>query len=119
MDYDPPPPVPYHPHVVHRIVMAPSSGAATAALVFGIIGILGGWCLFGIPCVIAIICGHVGMADTKDGSKAGRGNAVAGLVLGYVCVVPMILVTVWLLVSFVGGMAAVMGGMSSTSGSSY
>lgn len=85
-------PNPYHP----RPVVAPTSGMATAALVFGIIGFLGGWCLFGIPCLIAIGCGHLGMSETKNGTKAGRGSAVAGLILGYVCVVPMALIAIWL-----------------------
>ncbi|MBO3751500.1 DUF4190 domain-containing protein [Streptosporangiaceae bacterium NEAU-GS5] len=77
-------------------VQAPqTSGLATASLVLGIIGILGGWCVFGIPCLMAIILGHLGLNDTKDGRRAGRGSAVAGLVLGYLFIVPAVLITFW------------------------
>ncbi|MCW2877809.1 MAG: hypothetical protein JWQ95_1909 [Sphaerisporangium sp.] len=33
-------------------------------------------------------------AETKTGKKAGHGSAVAGLILGYICVVPMALITI-------------------------
>ncbi|MEH0844954.1 DUF4190 domain-containing protein [Micromonospora sp. CPCC 205711] len=82
----------YPPPVV--ITAAPTSGTATAAMVLGIIGVLGGWCVFGLPCILAVILGHVGLHETREGRKAGRGMAVAGLVLGYVFVVPMITLTV-------------------------
>ena len=76
---------------------APSSGAATASLIFGIVGIVGGWCLLGLPCLLAVIFGHIGLAATRDNRMQGRGLAVAGLVLGYICVIPAILLTVWIL----------------------
>ena len=101
--HQPHPPVPYspaphgqgwpQPTFVQPIVVTqqvPSSGLATASLVFGIIGVLGGWCLLGIPCIIAVICGHGGLAQTKDGSMSGRGMAVAGLIMGYLVVGPAI-----------------------------
>ncbi|MDW3846310.1 DUF4190 domain-containing protein [Micromonospora sp. BRA006-A] len=66
---------------------------ATASLVLGILGVLGGWCLFGLPCVLAVILGHLALRDTRDGTRSGHGMAVAGLVLGYVFVGPMILFT--------------------------
>jgi hypothetical protein len=72
----------------------PNSGAATASLVFGIIGIVGGWCLLGVPCLLAVILGHVGLSATKDNRMQGRGMAVAGLVLGYVCLIPAVVITV-------------------------
>lgn len=90
-----PPQYAYQPPIV--VAVPPTSGVATASLVLGILGILGGWCLFGLPCIAAVILGHLGMAATRDGRRGGRGQAVAGLILGYVCVVPMIIFTLMLI----------------------
>ncbi|MDZ5443406.1 DUF4190 domain-containing protein [Micromonospora sp. 4G57] len=98
--YPPVSAVPYqpggYPPAGQRIaVQAPlTSGMATASLVLGILGVLGGWCLFGLPCILAVILGHVALAETRDGRRSGHGMAVAGLVLGYVFVGPMIAFTV-------------------------
>ncbi|ATO13243.1 hypothetical protein CO540_04885 [Micromonospora sp. WMMA2032] len=70
-----------------------TSGMATASLVLGILGVLGGWCLFGLPCLLAVVLGHLALRETRDGARSGHGMAVAGLVLGYVFVGPMILFT--------------------------
>lgn len=78
-----------YPHVV-TVQKLPTSGAAVAALIFGIISALGGFCLLGIPCVVAVLCGHIGLADTKEGIKSGRGMAIAGLILGYLCLIPAV-----------------------------
>jgi hypothetical protein len=101
--YYPPQQQPYYPPQ-QIIVAAPStSGIATASLVFGIIGALGGFCLFGIPCILAFILGMFGLAATKDGTRGGRGQAVAGLILGGLFVIPAVLVIVF------GGIGAVIG----------
>ncbi|MEO7837044.1 MAG: DUF4190 domain-containing protein [Acidimicrobiales bacterium] len=94
----PTPPGPYPQPVI--VAVRPTSGAATASMVLGIIGVLGGWCLLGIPCALAVILGHVAMNETKTGAKSGHGMAVAGLILGYVCVVPAVVLT---LMVFAGG----------------
>jgi hypothetical protein len=115
--YDPyrPPPVPaphqpsppgvrpaYGPPATNVVVrVPPASGPAVASMVLGILGVLGGWCLFGLPCLLAVVLGHVGLHETRDNAKSGRGMAVAGLVLGYVFVVPMVLLTVMV---FFGGL---------------
>ena len=78
-------------------VTAPTSGWSVAALVLGILGILVGWCALGIPCVLAVVFGHLGLNETKHGAKAGKGMAIAGLVLGYVCLVPTVLITIWMI----------------------
>ncbi|MFI6743778.1 DUF4190 domain-containing protein [Nonomuraea sp. NPDC050451] len=70
---------------------APTSGLAVASLVFGIIGLLGSWFLLGIPSITAIVLGHAATGKTKRGIRPGHGMAVAGLVLGYVVVVPAFL----------------------------
>ena len=77
-----------------------TSGMATASLVLGILGVLGGWCLFGLPCILAVVLGHLALRETRDGTRTGHGMAVAGLVLGYVFVGPMIAFTVLM---FFGG----------------
>ncbi|MEU1966420.1 DUF4190 domain-containing protein [Micromonospora sediminicola] len=82
-----------------------TSGMATASLVLGILGVLGGWCLFGLPCLLAVVLGHLALRETRDGARSGHGMAVAGLVLGYVFVGPMILFT--LMVFFGGVLTAV------------
>ncbi|MET7709884.1 DUF4190 domain-containing protein [Micromonospora sp. NPDC005413] len=89
------PPIQYQPLPPQMVVQAaPSSDLATASMVLGILGFLGGWCLFGLPCVLAVILGHIGLHETRDGRKSGRGMAVTGLILGYVFVGPMIALTV-------------------------
>jgi hypothetical protein len=71
---------------IQRVV--PTSGWATASLVFGLLGLFGGWCLMAVPCVLAVIAGHVGLSHTETGERGGRGQAVAGLILGYLMVIP-------------------------------
>jgi hypothetical protein len=95
----------YQTPIVVTVTAPPASGAATASLVLGLIGILVGYCLFGIPCVLAVIFGHIGLVQTRGGEKSGRGMAVAGLVLGYICVIPMIIFTV-LFIGLIFGSAA-------------
>ncbi|MFG3711941.1 DUF4190 domain-containing protein [Micromonospora sp. NPDC047730] len=101
----PPPPSPRPPYgypATHVVVQVPpTSGVAVASMVLGILGVLGGWCLFGLPCLLAVILGHVGLNETRNNAKSGRGMAVAGLVLGYVFVAPMVLLTVMV---FFGGL---------------
>lgn len=88
------PPAGYNQPLPILVQIPPTSGTATASMVLGILGVLGGWCLFGLPCILAVILGHVGLRETRHGTKSGRGMAVAGLVLGYVFVGPMILFTI-------------------------
>lgn len=103
----PQPPVPWqqpYPQSVQQVVMVqalPTSGWAVAALVFGILGMLGGFCLFAVPCVIAVICGHAGLIETRGGAKSGRGMAIAGMIMGYLFVGPAIAVVA------MGGLGAV------------
>jgi len=75
------------------VIAAPNSGVATASMVLGIIGLVFGWCMCGIPSLIAIILGHMGIAQTRDNRLGGRGMAVAGLVMGYVLIIPTIILT--------------------------
>jgi hypothetical protein len=56
-----------------------TSGAAVTSLVLGIVG-----CVPFVTGILAIIFGIVGLRKTRDPSVAGKGMAVAGLVLGIV-----------------------------------
>ncbi|WP_143728336.1 DUF4190 domain-containing protein [Micromonospora cremea] len=65
------PPIGYPP--AHIVVHGPpTSGLAVASLVLGILGVLGGWCLFGVPCLLAVVLGHVGQRDTRHNMKSGE-----------------------------------------------
>lgn len=93
------------PGIFMQASVKPASGAATWALVTGIIGLLVGWCLFGLPSIAAVILGHIGERQTKDDRTTGRGMAVTGLVLGYVGIIPGIILTFWMIAGM--GAAAV------------
>ena len=96
-DYVPPPVWTPRPAVPVR----PPSGVSVSALILGIAGVVLGLCTFGLPNIAAVILGHMGLADTKDGTKSGRGMAIAGLVMGYVTLAPAIVFSVWVLVGAV------------------
>jgi type II secretory pathway pseudopilin PulG len=76
---------------------AQTSKLAAASLVLGILSIVPCPLLAGIP---AVICGHLalGRISRSGGSLAGSGLAIAGLVMGYVSFV-------LLLVAFLAGLA--------------
>lgn len=59
-----------------------ANGMATASLIFGIIGVPLGFCFLGIPCVLALIFGIVGIVQTTRRGQRGRGIAIAGTILG-------------------------------------
>ncbi|MEV0151247.1 MULTISPECIES: DUF4190 domain-containing protein [unclassified Nonomuraea] len=92
-DHRPPP----HPHPTQP--SAPTSGIAVASLIFGIIGLIGSWCLFGIPSIVAIVLGHAAARKTKQGIRPGHGMAVAGLVLGYIVAVPAFLISAFVILT--------------------
>jgi hypothetical protein len=98
----PPPPV-----YVQPAPPPPVSGLAVASMVLAIIGLLSGCCTFGIPAILAVILGHVALAETRNGAKTGYGMAIAGLVMGYLLVLPALVFSIWIL--FAGGMAAISG----------
>jgi hypothetical protein len=85
----------YHPPVAN-------SGLAVASMVCGIAGYA--TCLFWILSIPAVICGHMALNQIRDSSlpMAGRGMAIAGLILGYLG----ILITLGLFSSFLFAIAA-------------
>ena len=62
---------------------------AVASLVLGIVSLAGGCALAGIPPVLAIIFGALALRGTNQpaGGSAGRGMAIAGIVLGVVAII--------------------------------
>lgn len=78
------------------VAARPSSTAAVWALVLGLVGFFAGWCMLGVPCLAAVIVGHVAVADTRNDRKSGRGMAIAGLALGYVALAPAVILFFWL-----------------------
>ena len=63
-------------------VAVPTSGLAIASLVCGIMSLV--TCVF-LPGIPAVICGHMALSHlSRPGVRmAGRGMAVAGLIMGY------------------------------------
>lgn len=73
----------------------PTSGYATAALVLG----LGTFIAGGLAGLLAVIFGHIALREVNAGVRGGKGQAVAGLVLGYIAIV----LTALLILLFVAG----------------
>lgn len=61
-----------------------TNGMSVASMVLGIVGILLGYCMFAVPCILAVILGHVALVQIKRTGQNGRGMAITGLVLGYI-----------------------------------
>jgi len=89
------------PATVTVVLTPPSSGAATSSMVLGIIGLVFACFSCGIPSLLAIIFGHVGLNQTRNNVMSGRGFAIAGMVMGYVLIIPALIATAYL-VSYYG-----------------
>lgn len=61
---------------------APQNGMGTAALVLGIVGLAIGWCFYGIPSILAIIFGVLGVKKANQGLATNKAMAQWGLWLG-------------------------------------
>jgi hypothetical protein len=106
--------------VYQHVIKQPTNGLAVTSLVLGIVAIASGiWSpipivgLFaaffgGLPALLAVIFGHFGYAASHR-IGVGRGNAIAGLVLGYVTLGIIVLTTLFWIVAIAGS--------ASTSGS--
>lgn len=62
----------------------PQNGLGTAALVLGIVGLTIGWCAYGIPSILAIIFGAIGLKKANAGLATNRSVALWGLWLGII-----------------------------------
>lgn len=76
------------------VAMLPSSGFATAGLVFGILALVGFWVPFGdVLCAgLAVLFSILGLSQVRGGAYSGHGKAVAGLVMGIIGLIPAIIV---------------------------
>lgn len=77
----------YPPGYPVMVPVAPRTSAfAVWSLVLGIVGL----CpyAFGIPCILAVIFGHISLGEIKrsNGQVTGYGMGLAGLILGYVAI---------------------------------
>jgi hypothetical protein len=71
----------FYPAAVQR----PTDGLAIASLVLGIVWV--SW----VGSILAVIFGHISLRRIEREGKAGRGMAIAGLVLGYVGIATLLL----------------------------
>ncbi len=81
---------------------AQTSGKSTAALVLGILGLVLCPLIFSI---LALIFGYQARADIdrSNGTIRGRGNATAGIVLGWIGIAFMVLLVVGIVAFGIGG----------------
>ena len=109
---------PYGPSqtIYQHVVRPPSNGMAVAALVLGIVAIaVGVWTIIPIlglvaaffaflPGVLAVVFGAIGRTRSKALGGLGRGQAMAGLVLGSITLGIIVLTTlVWILATVATG----------------
>ncbi len=81
---------PYKPESTYHPVAPPTSGAATLSLILGIIA----WTVLPIVGALgAVIAGHIARREirTAGGQLGGNGLAMAGLILGYLQLVPLVI----------------------------
>ncbi len=99
--FAPPPPGGFTPASVYTgaPLQAQSNGLATAALVCGILILCFG-CLTGIP---ALVLGIMGLKKSEELGGTGKGQAVAGIVLGALSIVGVILYFIWVVVIAASG----------------
>lgn len=75
----------------------PENGTGTAALVLGILGLVG----CGLCAIPAVICGHMGLKKADRGEADNRGHAQAGLIMGYIGVAFLVLAILYVVFVFV------------------
>jgi hypothetical protein len=87
-----------------------TSGLAVASMIIGILSVLGAW-VFLIPPLLAVIFGHSSLGScNKNPQLDGKGMAIAGLVMGWLCL------TGWILfILFFGGLA-ILGAIGAAAG---
>ena len=93
---DPQPPVRYVGQPPVHYVQSSTNGLAVTAMVLGIAGFF----TFGALSIPAVIVGHIALAGQKARDGFGRGQAVTGLVLGYLLILGWLLF--WVFVVLIG-----------------
>jgi len=94
----PPPPMPsgpggfnpppgYQPYGGPAMQQQPTnSGLAIAGFVLSLVGLVPCFWLFQIPALLGTIFGFIGLKQTKDGARKGRGMALTAVILGVLLV---------------------------------
>lgn len=98
-------PVPYGAYGAPAYPVAPArptSGLAITSLVCGIAGVVLIWAILPIlASIAAVITGHMALRQTKnDPGLAGRGMAIAGLILGYAMIAIGAFTLISIIISF-------------------
>ena len=75
----------------------PPRGLSVASMVLGIVGLVMGWFLLGLPSIVGVVLGHIGLKR----EPAGRPFAITGLVTGYIGVGIAVIATLALLAAFI------------------
>ncbi|MBA3826508.1 MAG: DUF4190 domain-containing protein [Ktedonobacterales bacterium] len=102
-------PAPYPPagSPPPMLAQAQSNGAATTAMVLGIIGVILCWIpvLGGVSIIlggIGAVFGHRGFAQARRSpAQMGRGQAIAGLILSYLALAVSLAITIFVGVNIV------------------
>ena len=96
----PPANVVYHQHDYNN-QPTKTSGLAVTSMIMGILSVIGG-AFFILPPLLAVIFGHVAVGScNKNRMLGGKGMAIAGLVMGWLCLAGWIVFFL-----FFGGLAA-------------
>ena len=97
--YPPPPPPGYEQGGHGTPPAAPRNGLGVAALVLGILGLVGAWVPIvgiggGVLGLVAVILGIVGRKRAARGQATNGGLALAGIITGALAVVLAVVVTI-------------------------
>lgn len=95
----PPPPV----SGIHMSLQATAPGLAMASLALGVLGLIPCCVCAPVTCLPAIVCGHLARAQIRKsrGALGGDGAALAGLALGYLSLLLMLLLAAIAVPAFV------------------
>ena len=93
------PPAGYQPYTGQSMQNNSNSRMAIASLVLSLVGIIPCFWGFQIPGLLGVIFGFVGLSQTKNNARRGRGMAIAGLVIGIILIVIAVAVWAYLLTS--------------------
>lgn len=80
-----------------------TNGMATAGLICAILNIFFGWMVFGLLWIMGLIFSIIGLANAKRNNGAGRGAAIAGLIISVLALIPIILfiaLIVWMIATY-------------------
>jgi len=104
MSMPPPPPQPqpsfspppgYQPYPGGVPPQSKNSGMAIAGMVLSLVGLIPCFWALQVPGLLGAIFSFIGVSQTKDGGRRGRGMAIAGAIIGVVLVLGCIAFWIW------------------------